>query len=92
MIFSGVGAGGPDWGRSSGGRRGNGREPDGIGSWSQEYQMAGEGEDDRQQEGQMAVAGGGGIGGPDGRGAGAGGRWGRGRGARMARWLGGRGW
>ena len=47
MIFDGVGAGGPDWGGGCGGRRGNGREPDGIGSWGQEYQMAGEGGDGR---------------------------------------------
>ena len=32
MIFGGVGAGGSDWGGGSGGRRGNGREPDGTGS------------------------------------------------------------
>ena len=44
MIFGGVGAGGPDWG---GGRRGNGREADGTGSWGQECQMAGEGSDGR---------------------------------------------
>ena len=47
MIFDGVGAGGPDWGGGNGGRRGNGREPDGTGSWGQEYQMAGE-EGDRR--------------------------------------------
>ena len=56
------GAAGPDW---SGGRRGNGREPDEIRSWGQECQMAGEGW--QGQEGQMAVAGGGRTGGPDGR-------------------------
>ena len=32
MIFGGVGAGGPDWGGGSGGRRGNSREPDRAGS------------------------------------------------------------
>ena len=35
--------------------------------------MAGEGGDGREQEGQMAVAGGGGTGGPDSRSGGAGG-------------------
>ena len=61
-----VGLGGPDWGGGSGDRRGNGREPDGTGSWGQECQMAGEGQiaGDRRvrwqllgvvgQEGQMA--------------------------------------
>ena len=73
MIFGGVGAGGPDWGGGSGGRRGNGREPDGTGSWGQKCQMAWEGVDGRRQEGQMAAAGGGGTGGPDGRGGGVGG-------------------
>ena len=62
MIFGGVGAGGPDWGGGSGGRRGNSRESDGTGSWGQECQMVGEGEDGRRQEGQMAVAGGSGGG------------------------------
>ena len=33
MILGGMGAGGPDQGRGSGGRRGNGRELDGTGSW-----------------------------------------------------------
>ena len=42
MIFGGVGAGGPAWSGGSGGRRGNGREPDETGSWGQECQMAGE--------------------------------------------------
>ena len=32
MIFGGVGAGGPDWGGGSGGRRSNGRELDRTGS------------------------------------------------------------
>ena len=41
MIFGGVRAGGPDWGEGSGGRRGNGREPDGTRSLSQEGQVAG---------------------------------------------------
>ena len=45
MIFGGTGAGGPDFGGGSRGRRGNGREPEWTGSWSQEYQMAGEGGD-----------------------------------------------
>ena len=65
MIFGGVGAGGPDWGRGSGGRRDNGKQPDGTGSWNQESQI-------QEQMGQMAVAGGGGVGGPDGRGGGTG--------------------
>ena len=63
MIFGGLGARGPDWGGGSGGSRGNGREPDGTGSWGQECQMAGEGGDGSGQDGQMAVAGGGGPGG-----------------------------
>ena len=33
MIFGGMGAEGLDWGGGSGGRRDNGREPDGTGSW-----------------------------------------------------------
>ena len=57
MIFGGVGAGGPDWGGGSGGRRDNGREPAGIGSWGKEWQVAGKGADGREQEGQMEVAG-----------------------------------
>ena len=61
MIFDGVGVGTeePDEGGDSGGRRSDGREPDGVGQWGQEGQMAGEGGDGRVQEGQMAVAGGG---------------------------------
>ena len=66
MIFGGVGAGGPDWGWGSGGRRGHGREPDGKGvwAWSARWQeregMAGAGEPDGSclgvvgQEDQMA--------------------------------------
>ena len=73
MIFGVVAAGDPDWGGGSGGRRDNGREPDGTGSWDQECQMARERGDGREKEGQMAVDGGGGAGGPDGRGGGAGG-------------------
>ena len=56
MIFGGIGAGGPDLGGGSGGRRGNGRKPDGTGSCGQECQMAREGGDGRGQEGKMAVA------------------------------------
>ena len=54
MIFGGVRVGGPDWGGVSEGRSGNGREPDGTGSWDQECQMAGEGGNGRGLEGQMA--------------------------------------
>ena len=54
MIVGGEGTGGPDWGGGSGGRRGNGREPDGTCSWGQECQMSGEGGDGRGQEDQMA--------------------------------------
>ena len=63
MIFGGVGQGVQIGCGSSGGRRGNGRELDGTGSWGQECQMAEEGGDDRGQKGQMAVDGGGGAGG-----------------------------
>ena len=84
MIFGGVGAGGPDW---SGGRRGNGREPDGTGSW-------GQGEPDgRGGRGWQ------GTGGPDGSCWGwwgrrlmAGSQMGQGSRAKRARWPGGRGW
>ena len=63
MIFRWVGAGSPDWGMSSGGRRDNGREPVGAGSWGQECQMAGGGMVGDRREG-MAVSG---AGGPDGQ-------------------------
>ena len=72
MIFGGVGAGGPDWGLGSGGRRGNGREPDGTGGWGQECQMAGEGGDVRAG-GSDGSCWSGGAGGPDDMGGGAGG-------------------
>ena len=52
------GAGGPDCGGGSGGRRGHGREPDGTGNWGQGCQVARERGDDRRQEGQMTVVGG----------------------------------
>ena len=48
MIFDGVGVGGPDWGGSSGSKIGNGREPDGTGSWSLEPGEPGEGGDGRR--------------------------------------------
>ena len=54
------------------GQDADGREPDGTGSWDQKCQMAREGGDGREKEGQMVVDGGGGAGGPDGRGGGAG--------------------
>ena len=57
MICGGVGAGVPDWGGGSGGRRGNGREPDGTGSWGQECQMAGEGEDSRSRRARWQLLG-----------------------------------
>ena len=41
IMFGGMEAGGPDWDGGSGCRRGNGREPDGTGSWGQECQMVG---------------------------------------------------
>ena len=52
MIFGRVGAGGPDWGGGSGGRRGNGRELDGTGSWARSARWQG-------REGMVITGGGG---------------------------------
>ena len=57
MILGGVGAGGPDWGRGSGSRRSNGREPDGTGSWGQECQMAGKGGDGMGRRARLQLLG-----------------------------------
>ena len=60
----------------------------GQGQWGKGGTDDWEGMDGRVQEGQMAVAGGDGAGGPDSRGGGAGGRW---QGVRGARAVGERG-
>ena len=51
------GVGGPDWGGGSGGRRGDGRDPDGTGSCGQECQMAGEGGNGRGRRARWQLLG-----------------------------------
>ena len=57
MIFGGVGARSSDWVGDSGGRRGNGRDPDGTGSWGQECQMAEVGGDGRGRRAKWQLLG-----------------------------------
>ena len=76
MIFGGVEAGGPDLGGGSRSRRDNAGSQMGQGVGARSARWQG-GRTWQGQEGQMAVTGSGGAGGPDGREPGGAGQWGK---------------